>query len=108
MAHITKAITAGNPAVASLAVVTFTSYTQGGDTFTLAEFGLTGTLANLFFLQTLGDSVPGASGNGAQYLQYVGDGVVKIMRPDTPSIELPTVASMVFSVLVVVITTAAQ
>lgn len=84
MAHNTSKANLGTKF--ALACISFTSYTQGGEQFTLAEFGLTGPLVNLFFLQTLGDT----PSNGAQYLQNMGAGLVKMFSVATPDIEQAT------------------
>lgn len=58
MAHRTNKVTLG--VNVGVALVTFTSYTagQGGEAFTLAEFGLSGTLQSIFFLGTSGVGNP--------------------------------------------------
>jgi hypothetical protein len=93
MAHSTNRVLFGTKF--ALAIITLTSYTLGGEQFTLAEFGLTGPLVNLFFVQTLGD------GNPTQYLQYLGAGLIKLFSIATPDIEQPT-GPVTFSFLAVV------
>lgn len=101
MAHTVRKINLGNTA---LAQVTFTSYTagQGGEAFTLAEFGLTGSLVNVEFLQTV-DAVTGSECL-ARYTTYVGAGKVKLLNPATLQ-ELSTTASLSWTVFVAVIGT---
>ena len=73
MAHIIHKI--GGDTTAAVALVTITNYTQGGESFTLAEFGLSGTLFRLWIIPSTGlgsESLPRA--------EYMGAGVVKLFN----------------------------
>lgn len=93
MAHTTAKANLGTKF--ALACIVMTSYIQGGEQFTLAEFGLTGPLVNVFFLQTFGD------GNPSQFLQYMGNGLIKLFSVATPDQEQAT-GPVAFTFLVVV------
>jgi len=82
----------------SMALITITAYVQGGESFTLAEFGLSGTLQSLFFLSTTG------FGNTEAQCKYMGAGVVKLLDPAAIGIgeELAANPSMSFQFLAVV------
>jgi hypothetical protein len=98
MAHNTHKI--GGDTTVAVAVITFASYTQGGEQFTLAEFGLSGTLQRLWILPSSG---PGSEGQPV--VEYVGGGLVKLRglgQPASLGSELPTTASLNLQVLVVV------
>lgn len=83
MSHVTAHSNLGKFA---LACITMTGYVQGGEQFTLVEFGLTAPLVNLFFLQTLGDT----PANSSQYLKYMGAGLVKVFGEAQPDQEQAT------------------
>jgi hypothetical protein len=89
MAHTIRKINVGNTAIAQ---VTFTSYTSsaGGEQFTLAEFGLTGSLVNVQFFAMI-DPFNGNECN-EKYTRYMGAGKVMLLNPAT-LLEQPTVAS---------------
>jgi hypothetical protein len=53
MAHTLRKVNLGNSA---LAQVVITDYVQGGEAFTLAEFGLTGPLTGVDFLAIIGQN----------------------------------------------------
>lgn len=95
MAHTTAKANLGTKF--ALACITMTAYVAGGEQFTLAEFGLTGPLVGVFFLQTLGDNPP----NAAQYLQHMGAGLIKVFSVATPELEQAT-GPVNFSFLAVV------
>jgi len=48
MSHTIRKLNLGNTALAEIVIV---DYIHGGETFTLAEFGLTGTLQSALFLK---------------------------------------------------------
>ena len=85
MAHTTRAVTFGNSA---LAEVLFSSYTagQGGEQFTLAEFGLTGSLVSFWTVLT-GD--PDGIGRPGDRFRYMGAGKV-LMYASGSTVEQPT------------------
>ena len=70
--------------------MTFTNYVagQGGEQFTLAEFGLTGTLQSVEFIQFV-NALTGLECN-AKYCIYKGGGKVMLMNPATPDVEMPS------------------
>lgn len=87
MAHSIRKVNLGNTAFAQ---VTFTSYTAGlgGEQFNLAEFGLTGSVVNIFFL-SLVNATDGTESND-NYAKYVGGGKVMLMNVNIPSQEMAT------------------
>lgn len=99
MAHITQKL---NPAGGkfALALIQWSSYTVGGEQFTLAEFGLTAPLVDFWALQTHGDNPE----NSSQYLdlsQVKATGKVRVMAVGGPDQEQPT-GPLILSALVVV------
>lgn len=99
MAHTTNKVLLGSNV--AFAVVTFTSYTQGGEQFTLAEFGLTGTLSNVYFLSSTGAKA-GSNLDTSTLVQYIGGGKVMLLDPSAPGNELATTVSLNFQVPVLV------
>jgi len=100
MAHTVNKVVFGNTA---LAQVTFTNYTRGGEQFTLAEFGLTGSLVGMWFLRVFDQQL----GEAPVPCRYVGGGIVKLVLPDLngvngAGVEMPTTASMSLTVFVIV------
>jgi hypothetical protein len=93
MAHTTSKVNFGTKF--AVAIINFTAYVQGGEQFTIAEFGLTAPLVGVWFLQTSGD------GNPSQYVQYVGAGIMKCFSIAQPDQELST-GPVAFSILAVV------
>jgi hypothetical protein len=89
-------------ATVAVAVVTFTAYTHGGETFNLSEFSLAGILNNVFF----------AVSKGADEIQVERQLVsssatsfkVKLLATNTSSSdpELPTTASLNLQAIMVV------
>lgn len=86
MSHTTQHILLGT--TFSIAEVQFSSYTVGGESFTLAEFGLTGPLKGVKLFQTFGD-VPN---NTAQFvdLTNISTGIIKLLNTTSPLTEFPT------------------
>ncbi len=85
MAHTTRKVNLGN---AALAEVIFTSYTEGGEQFTLTEFGLTGSMVGLWFLDLSDNGVAGATNSqNAGVAQYLGSGLIKLVQDGQ---EIPT------------------
>lgn len=99
MAHTLRKVNLGNTAIAQ---VSFTSYIagQGGEQFTLAEFGLTGALQSVEFLQTV-DAATGAE-CPARYTRYMGGGKVMLMDVNMPSNELTSSPSLNWKVTAVI------
>jgi hypothetical protein len=96
MPHTVRHANAGNTAFAQ---VTFTGYVagQGGEQFTLAEFGLTGTLVDVQFFQMLDAT---NRQNNAMFCQLMTGGKVMLVYPS--GLEFPTNPSMNFTVFCVV------
>ena len=99
MAHTIRKINLGNTAIAQ---ITFTSYTAGvgGEQFTLAEFGLTGSLQSVEFIQTV-DANTGLE-CPAKYSRYMGGGKVMLLNVAVPNQELPTTSSPNWTVTAIV------
>lgn len=91
LAHTVRLINAGNAAIAQ---ITFTAYTsgQGGELFTLSEFGLAGSWVDLVFFGNDMSSVPVATA------VYNAPGRIMLMSPLFPERELSTQASMSYRV----------
>ena len=96
MAHTTRHANFGNTAIAQ---VTFTSYTQGGEQFTLTEFGLTGALIDIWFISTTdaNNRPPNAT-----LVKYIGAGKVLLMQGTSPDQELPTTAVLDLTIFPIV------
>ena len=99
MAHTVRHQNMQNTAISQ---VTFTSYTSGigGEQFQLSEFGLTGSLVGVFFLDTV-NAVDGTE-NPEKYCKYMGAGKIMLMNPATPDAELPTANTMNLTVFAIV------
>lgn len=100
MSHTTTKLVTGTNAC--LALVKLTSYTPGGEQFTMAEFGLTGAPTTFIVFQTAFDLVPGGNTNAANFLQYAGAGLVKLMDIHNLTIESGSQASLALYFLVFV------
>jgi len=77
MSHTLRKVNLGNTALADILIV---NYAQGGESFTLAELGLTGSITSIFLFQGIGV---------ADWTPVVSGGTVKLMDP-TLSYEAPT------------------
>lgn len=87
MAHTTTRVLFGTKF--AVAIIQWTAYTLGGESFTLAEFGLTAPLVAFWTLQTHGDTPENAS----QYLDLSTvktDGKIRVMQISSPDTEQPT------------------
>ena len=96
MSHTVRKANFGNSAIGQ---VVFTSYTagQGGEQFTLAEWGLSGSVVGIFLLQFVDVSMGHEC--DAKYCKYMGAGKLMLMNPATPDQELPTSASLSKTIL---------
>ena len=93
MAHTTRVVNLGNTAIAQ---ITITNYVVGGESFTLGEFNLTGSITGVSILQNLmssTDIVPVVSGN------------FLLLKHSCNNAEIPTTNGINFSFLVIVIGT---
>lgn len=88
MSHTTRKVNLGNTA---LAEVVITNYVQGGEAFTLAEFGLTGGLVRVIFLAVVGAQLTPV---------FVAPNLVKLFQPTgcdpSQAQELPTTNNLNF------------
>lgn len=89
MSHTLRKVNLGNTALADIVIV---NYAQGGESFTLAELGLTGSVTSIFLFQGIGVT---------QWTPVVSGGNVKLMDPSL-SYEAPAQAGINFPVVAMV------
>jgi hypothetical protein len=92
MAHTLSKVNISNNAIA---IITITSYTDGGEQFTATELGLTGAPSAVSMIAVQGqvsDTLP----------VYEGAGIVKLISQCSQQ-EIPTAASMSFTFIAMVI-----
>lgn len=93
MSHSLQKVNVGDNA---LAVVKVINYVSGGESFTLTELGITGSVTDVIFLMSQDQTgiVP----------QYVGGGIVKLGAPTSTSAwgELPTTNNLNFVFVAIV------
>lgn len=82
MSHSLSKVNVGNNA---LAVVKVINYTQGGEQFTLAELGLTGSVTDIIFIVDPSSTI---------LPQYIGSGTVKLNS--CLALEVPTTTNLNF------------
>jgi hypothetical protein len=95
MSHITRSVNLGNT---SLAVIQFVNYVAGGETFTLAEFGITGSLVSVYTI-----SISKLGGLNQEFDLSLSGAVIKLLdRCSGDVIECPTTIGLNYVVVVVV------
>jgi hypothetical protein len=96
LSHTIRFVNLGNSA---LAQVTIPNYVNGGETFTLAEFGITGSLINVYFV-----GIVDRTGTPAPYFPFlVGASLHLLNRPGTDlTNEIATTNGLNFTFLALV------
>jgi hypothetical protein len=90
MSHTLRKVNLGNTALAEITIV---DYSQGGESFTLGEFGLANGLVGVIILSVQGSTLTPV---------FVAPNLIKLLLPITPDQEQPTTIGLNFTFVAIV------